>query len=74
MHSYIKKYKFKAKFSQFLIESRTQKVVNNDYFDRVTTFIVLDISTIYLTEPTIKVLISFFTLPATASRSIFYLY
>ena len=40
--------------------------------------IVLDISpsdrTIYLTEPTIEVLISFFTLPATASRSIFYLY
>ena len=40
--------------------------------------IVLDISpsdrTIYLTEPTIEVLISFFTFPATASRSIFYLY
>ena len=30
--------------------------------------------TIYLTEPTIEVLISFFTLQATASRSIFYLY
>ena len=69
MHSYIKKYKFKAKFSQFLIESGTQKAVNNDYFDKVTTFlklckrilmiIVLDISpfdrTIYSTETTNKV-------------------
>ena len=41
MYSYIKKYKFKANFSQFLIESRTQKAVNNDYFDRVTTFLKL---------------------------------
>ena len=46
--------------------------------NRILMIIVLDISpsdrTIYLTEPTIEVLISFFTLPATASRSIFYLY
>ena len=39
MHSYIKKYKFKAKFSQFLIESGTQKAVNNDYSTKWQLFL-----------------------------------